>query len=212
MTQNISQLQHSVFIIFKRYGVMGSLRLLRDIFLSRIFLRGVRLVRYPWYVRGAQFISFGTGFTSGVGLRADAEGTHKKQIVFGNNVQVGDYVHIAAIDSVIVGDNVLVASKVYISDHDHGNYRGEGDRVSKPSDIQYKKPLQVSKVRIGNNVWIGENVCILKGVEIGDNTIIGASSVVTCSVPSDAIVAGNPARVIKRFDHSTATWRKVDGA
>lgn len=210
MTQKNSQPRHHGFTMLNRYGVIGSLRLLRDIVLSRLVFRGVRLVRYPWYVRGSQFIDFGAGFTSGVGFRADAFGECDQQIIFGHGVQVGDYVHIAAVSSVVIGDHVLIGSKVFISDHDHGVYRGAGDGVTQSSEIQADRLLQVVPVKIGRNVWIGENVCILKGVEIGENSIIGASSVVTTSVPSDAIVVGNPARVIKYFDHSTSAWRKVE--
>lgn len=193
--------------IIKLYGLFGSARLARDVIFSRLMFRNVRLIRYPWYIRGASGITFGRGFTSGVGLRADAFGKHKNQLVFGDNVQVGDYVHIAALSSVSFGDNVLMASKVYISDHDHGTYHGQGN-VSQPDEIQADKPLQVAAVKIGNNVWIGENVCILKGVEIGDNSIIGASAVVTKSIPANSIVGGNPAKILKRFDHAKNTWVK----
>ena len=192
--------------IIKRYGMFGSLRLARDLVFSRMLFPKVRLIRFPWYIRGAQYINFGVGFTSGVGLRADACGNRHDQIKFGRNVQVGDYVHIAAIDSVIIGDHVLMASKVYISDHDHGNYRGGGDGVSQPYQLQIEKPLQVAPVNIGRNVWVGENVCILKGVTIGENSIIGASSVVTKSVPADSVVAGNPAQILKRFDYTLSRW------
>jgi acetyltransferase-like isoleucine patch superfamily enzyme len=53
---------------------------------------------------------------------------------------------------------------------------------------------------IGNNVWIGSNSTILPGVVIGDNSIIGAGSVVTKNVPSNVIVAGVPAKVIKKIE------------
>ena len=192
--------------LLKIYGLFGSLRLVRDVVLSRIFFNKARIIRYPWYVRGASGITFGKGFTAGVGLRADAFGNHQHQIEFGINVQVGDYVHIAAFEKVQIGDNVLMASKVYISDHDHGIYRGAGDSVSKPEEIQAKKPLVIAPVIIGRNVWIGENVCILKGVDIGENSIVGASSVVTRSVPANSIVAGNPAKVLKRFDFEKSAW------
>ena len=54
-------------------------------------------------------------------------------------------------------------------------------------------------VVIGKNVWIGDKVSILSGVTIGDNAVIGANSVVTKSVPEGCIVAGVPARVIKKW-------------
>ncbi|GEO09885.1 serine O-acetyltransferase [Segetibacter aerophilus] len=55
---------------------------------------------------------------------------------------------------------------------------------------------------IGNNVEIGSNVCILGDITIGDNVIIGAGSVVVKNVPSNSIVVGNPAKVIKTFNSS----------
>lgn len=52
-------------------------------------------------------------------------------------------------------------------------------------------------VTIGNNVWLGSRVMILKGVSIGDNSVIGASSVVTKPIPANCIAAGNPAKIIR---------------
>lgn len=60
--------------------------------------------------------------------------------------------------------------------------------------------INISPVRIGNNVWIGVRVIILKGINIGDNSIIGAGSVVTKNVPNNSIVVGNPAKVIRNTD------------
>ena len=56
-------------------------------------------------------------------------------------------------------------------------------------------------VIIGNDVWIGRNVIILSGVKIGDGSVIGAGAVVAKEVPPYAIVAGNPAKIVRmRFD------------
>lgn len=56
-------------------------------------------------------------------------------------------------------------------------------------------------IKIANDVWIGAHTVILSGVQIGNGAIIGAGSIVTSDVPDYAIVAGNPAKVIKyRFD------------
>lgn len=65
-------------------------------------------------------------------------------------------------------------------------------------------PTRKSGVIIGNDVWIGKNVTIMSGVAVGDGAVIGAGSVVGRDVPPYAIVAGNPARVVKnRFNEST---------
>lgn len=192
--------------VIRRYGWFGSVRLLRDVVLSKCISLSVRLIRYPFYFRGRDGIDFGLGFTSGVGLRIDAFGEDKHQVKFGQNVQVGDYVHIGAMKSIEIGDNVLMAGKIYISDHDHGTYGGDDFPVSLPSELQSKKLLLVAPVRIGNNVWLGEGVSVLKGVSIGDNSIIGAASVVNQSIPPNSIAVGIPAKVVKQFDFDLKMW------
>lgn len=62
---------------------------------------------------------------------------------------------------------------------------------------------------IGNNVMIGPNTNLVENVKIGNNVIIGAGSVVTKSIPDDCIVAGVPAKVIKRFNKNTNKWERV---
>ena len=55
----------------------------------------------------------------------------------------------------------------------------------------------IGNIKFGDNVWLTMNVIVLPGVEIGSNTIIGAGSVVTKSIPANVIAAGNPAKVIR---------------
>ena len=57
----------------------------------------------------------------------------------------------------------------------------------------------------GNNVWIGAQVCVLPGVTIGDNTVIGAGSVVNRDIPANVIAAGNPCRVIREITEEDKT-------
>ena len=66
-----------------------------------------------------------------------------------------------------------------------------------------------SSITIEDNVWIGDNVVILPGVTIGSNSVIGAGSVVTKDVPEGVVVAGSPARIIKKKDEQTADKTKV---
>lgn len=65
-------------------------------------------------------------------------------------------------------------------------------------------PKTKGDVEIGNDVWIGQEAVILSGVKIGDGAVVGVRAVVTANVPPYAVVAGNPARVLKkRFDDMT---------
>lgn len=133
-------------------------------------------------------------------------------LVIGNNVQLNDSVHIGAADFVEIGDDTLIASRVFISDHGHGGYSAADIvdcRQSSPDIPPATRPIIARPVRIGCRVWIGEQVCILPGVTIGDGAIVGAGSVVTHDVPPATIVAGNPARAIRRFDSVSGRWART---
>jgi lipopolysaccharide O-acetyltransferase len=143
-------------------------------------------------------MNIGKGFTTGQYCRVEAGVSEKqsvKTLTIGENVQINDSCHIAAIENVIIGNNVLIASKVYISDHDHGEISLES-LAQHPSE----RPLVSSAVVIENDVWIGEGAMILKGVKIGKGAVIAAGAVVTKNVPSYTVAAGIPAKVIKSFE------------
>lgn len=147
------------------------------------------------------------GLTTGVGLRVDVLGEPQtKKLFIGRNVQLNDYVHIGAAQSITIGNNVLIASRVFITDHNHGSYGGAIQ--SSPDEIQIDRPLSTSAVVIEDNVWIGEGVTILPGVTIGRNSIIGGGTVVTKSVPANAIVAGIPQKIIKIWNFEKLMWEK----
>lgn len=191
------------------YGIPGLIRLCFQVLITWMMYSPARLVRRPFYVRGRSKIVWEKGFTTGVGVRLDAFGEGNSNcIVIGGDVQLNDYVHIAAIERVEIGADTLIASRVFISDHNHGNYN-EQDCLSSPSVPPAQRPVVSSPVVIGRRVWIGENVCILPGVIIGDGAIIGAGSVVTKNVPANCIAAGNPVRVIRVFDETSARWVRV---
>lgn len=156
-------------------------------------------------------MALGTGLTSGPGLRLDAfphQGVTGTVLRIGNDVQVNDYVHIAAVESVILGDRVLIASKVFISDHNHGDFKGDGPHVS-PTVAPIERALFVAPVVIADDVWIGEGAAVLPGVSIGKGAVIGAMSVVTRDVPEFCVAAGSPARLLKRYNFDTSAWEKI---
>ena len=86
-----------------------------------------------------------------------------------------------------IGDDVTISSDVKILAHDASTNK-VGART------------KIGTVTIGNNVFIGANSLILCNTRIGDNVIIGAASVVTKDIPSNSVVAGNPAKIVCSFD------------
>ena len=177
---------------------------------TKLFFPKARLIRFPFDIRGKKYIKYGKNFTTGTGCRIEAYKffSDSPKLIIGNNVQINDYVHVACGQSLIIEDDVLIASKVYISDINHGNYSGENH--SFPAEKAKNRKIFSKPVKICENVWIGENAIILPGIEIGKNSIIGAGSVVTKNVPENCIVAGNPARIIKKYNFGNKKWEKVN--
>jgi len=121
---------------------------------------------------------------------------YEPEIIIGNDCSIGEFCHITAINKITIGDGLLTGRFVYIGDNAHGGLSWE------EADTPPAKRHLISKgeIMIGRNVWIGDKVTILGGVTIGDNVIIGASSIVTHDVPSDRMVAGMPAKLIKNLE------------
>lgn len=114
---------------------------------------------------------------------------------YGYNIHVGQHFYanfdcvILDVCPVFIGDNCMLAPGVHIYTATH-----PVDAKLRASGIEYGIP-----VTIGNNVWIGGRAIVNPGVTIGDNAVIASGSVVVKDVPANCVVAGNPARVIKRL-------------
>lgn len=120
------------------------------------------------------------------------EAPHPK-IVIGDNVCIGAFNHITAINRIEIGDGTLIGKYVTITDNSHGQLSMEELNVHPIKRNLYSK----GGVKIGKNVWLGDKVTILPGVSIGDGSVIGSNSVVSKDIPPLVIACGNPARVIK---------------
>lgn len=125
-----------------------------------------------------------TGDIFGVGKKVDF-GFNAYSITMGECANIGNHAWIRGNGELILGNHIMMGEfvTIYTQDHDVSRIDSEG--------------MIIEDVTIGNNVWIGGRVIILKGVAIGDNSVVGAGSIVTRDVPPNSIVAGNPARVIK---------------
>jgi lipopolysaccharide O-acetyltransferase len=195
--------------MLRRYGLWGSLVLVKNLILTRLFFPSSRIIRAPFRVRGRKSIDLGKGLTTGINCRLDAFSDKESPcLVLGHDVQINDSVHIAAINSVTIGNRVLIASQVFITDHNHGCY-GAKDIHSSPLVPPVKRELSGSPVSIGDDVWIGEFVAVLPGVTIGNGSIIGAMSVVTRNIPENSIAVGAPARVIKQYNFEQQKWISI---
>jgi maltose O-acetyltransferase len=110
-----------------------------------------------------------------------------RQIQIGNNSGIGVRCSVGA---VIIGNNVMMGPEAVILSGSH-NY----DKIDVPMSEQGR--ITASPVIIGDDVWIGTRVIILPGCKVGKGVIIGAGAVVAKDVPDYAVVAGNPARIIR---------------
>ena len=115
---------------------------------------------------------------------------------------IGSFNHIYATHRVIIGKNVLMADRVYISDCSHSYKNVDVPIINQPIK-------QLNDVIIGNGAWIGENVCII-GCKVGQNSVIGANSVVTSDIPDYCVAVGSPARVIKKYNKKLNRWEDVE--
>lgn len=119
----------------------------------------------------------------------------------GGKIHIGDNVGIsgATIYSksyIEIGNYTNIGGNVKILDHDFHPIDAEARKMNNMAMVG-KKPI-----KIGENVFVGCNSIILKGTEIGDNSVVGAGSVVSGKFPADVVIAGNPARIIKRLENN----------
>lgn len=116
-------------------------------------------------------------------------------------VTVGDYAmlngaRIICDAAVTIGDHALISWNVVLMDNRRAPY-GRAARRRWLHDRTGSAATVARPVCIGRNVWIGFEACVLPGVVIGDGAVVGARSVVAEDVPAFAVVAGNPARVVR---------------
>jgi len=161
----------------------------------------------PRRIDGASFIRLGSrttidryGWLSA--LHNYAGVTFEPEIMLGDDVHIGRYACLTAIKSITIDDGCLLSEHVYISDHGHGLDPCGGLLVDQ---------LLISKgaVHIGAHTFIGYRACILPGVTLGTRCVVGANSVVTRSFPDFSMIAGVPARLVKRYSPSSKQWLTI---
>lgn len=166
------------------------LNYLRTIFILR--LKSIKYGKLPYFSGmpiltnngkfnvGDNFQMTNTQFKCQITCSKDAE------LIIGDFSYIGQGSNIYSSKSIRIGNNVVISDSVII--HDNNFHLVEHGR------------LLVKPITIENNVWIGIRSIILPGVTIGENSVIAAGSVVTKSVPSNSLIGGSPAKLIKKLD------------
>ena len=126
------------------------------------------------------------------------------KIVVGDHFYLGANSTIVAVNSITIGRCVIISNDVKIYDNNnHPTSPEEREKMSlngfSNDNWQWKHSAN-APIIIEDNVWIGQFSTILKGVTIGKGSIIGTRAVVTKDVPPYSIVAGNPAKVVKKLE------------
>jgi len=160
----------------------------------------------PWHVE-----VFGGPVSLGSYATVIATPDHKVRITVWSDLQaqgkieIGDFalicpgVRISAATEIVIGASCMLAQDAFITDADwHGLY----DRSRAVGNT--------APVRIENNVWIGDSVIVCKGVKIGENSVIGAGSVVVRDIPANVVAAGNPAPVLKELGPGRPVKTRAD--
>ena len=114
---------------------------------------------------------------------------HEGEVEIGAKTVLGQECTISAYRRVRIGEQCVIADRAMFIDFDHGVVE-----VERPIRQQ---GIYMRDVEVGSNCWVGYGACVLRGVRLGDNSIVGTNSVVTRDVPSNAVVGGVPARILR---------------
>ena len=161
-------------------------------------LKGVPFI----YNKKGASITIGSNCVIKSSFLSNLVGLYSRTIILtriqGASIEIGDNVGISgatiyARSKIIIGDNTNIGGNVKILDNDFHPVD------AKARLLDDKDQIGTAPVRIGKNCFIGCNVLILKGSEIGDNCVVGAGAVVSGKFEANCVIAGNPAKIIKRI-------------
>ena len=161
-------------------------------------------ISFPGYIGKPVYISRIKGLHIGrkvriyPGLRAEMV-LPESSIIIGDNTSIGQNCHFVSYNSKLtIGSNVTVSGNVFISNCDH-EYKNIGVHILNQSIIG-------RKTSIDDNCFIGYGSVILAGTKLGKQCIVGSNSVVRGSFPDYCVIAGNPARIVKKYDENNMEW------
>jgi acetyltransferase-like isoleucine patch superfamily enzyme len=170
----------------------------------RRFGKGSIIKPFPRRISGGRYIEIGDDCFFGDGLilvvtDEHAGVRHQPSCTFGSRCVFGSDAVISCTNSIEIGNGVLTSSRVFIGDSYHGY-----EDVTLP--VLDQPMAGEAPVRIGDGCFLGIGAAIMPGVTLGRNCFVGANAVVTKSFEDYSVVAGVPARLIRRYDPALQKW------
>jgi acetyltransferase-like isoleucine patch superfamily enzyme len=165
-------------------------------------------VHLPRRIEGAKYIEIGNrvyvcGVSTLWAISRYGEDFYQPSITIGDDVHIGRFAYVTAIEGIHIGSGSVLSEHVYITDHSHGFDPDAGL-------IMKQRPVTKGPVRIGAHCFLGYRVAVMPGVVLGDHCVVGANSVVTRPFPPYSMIAGAPARLLKRYCFESNTWKQEE--
>lgn len=123
------------------------------------------------------------------------------KIFIGDDVSIGQNLHMISAGNLNIGSHVTFSGNVFISNLNH-SYEELCISALRQKNV-------IKDVDIGDYCFVGYGACILPGTSLGKNVIVGANSVVSGTFPDYTVIAGAPAKIIKKYNFEREEWEKV---
>ena len=173
---------------------------------KNLLLKGIPVI----FNKGGARLKLGENVTIKSSFLSNLVGLYSRTIIVtrmpGAVIEIGDNVGISgatiyARKGIYIGDNTCIGGNCKILDNDfHPIEAEERNRLLQAADGGDSDLVPAREIRIGKNCFIGCNTIILKGTVLGDGCVVGAGAVVSGKFEENCVIAGNPARVIKRLE------------
>lgn len=154
----------------------------------------------PVFIKGSKNIFIGKNVRIFPNIRLETHGGGK--IIIGDNIAIQQNVHITSAANLVIGSSSTILANTFVTNIDH-EYEEMGKHI-------LEQPMRIRETKIGENCFIGAGVAIQAGTILGKQCIVGANSVVRGTFPDYCVIAGAPAKILKRYNPETKVWEKTD--